>query len=192
MTVQEIFPSPFDYAGALPARCARRRARSARGRGGATMRPSPRWCTTWPGRVTAGSSSCSLPTPRSGGWRRWCARSSATRFPILVQGEGQRDHLLRRFREAGNAILLGTDSFWEGVDVPGRALRGLVHRQATFQGSLGAADGGPAGATVGAGRGRLLRLSPAARGAQAEAGIRPADSRGAGRRRGGPARPPGR
>jgi ATP-dependent DNA helicase DinG len=43
-----------------------------------------------------------------------------------VQGEGSRDTLLRRFREAGNAILLGTDSFWEGVDVPGRALRGLV------------------------------------------------------------------
>jgi len=48
------------------------------------------------------------------------------RWPLLVQGEGSRDTLLRRFREAGNAILLGTDSFWEGVDVPGRALRGLV------------------------------------------------------------------
>src|SRR5438034_11006275 len=45
------------------------------------------------------------------------------RWPLLVQGEGQRDHLLRRFREAGSGILLGTDSFWEGVDVPGRALR---------------------------------------------------------------------
>ncbi|NOT08822.1 MAG: helicase [Gemmatimonadales bacterium] len=48
------------------------------------------------------------------------------RWPILVQGEGSRDQLLRRFREAGNAILLGTDSFWEGVDVPGRALRVLL------------------------------------------------------------------
>ncbi len=48
------------------------------------------------------------------------------RWPLLVQGESSRDALLRRFREAGNAILLGTDSFWEGVDVPGRALRGLV------------------------------------------------------------------
>ena len=43
-----------------------------------------------------------------------------------MQGEGPRDVLLRRFREAGNAILLGTDSFWEGVDVPGRALRVLL------------------------------------------------------------------
>lgn len=48
------------------------------------------------------------------------------RWPILVQGERTRDLLLRRFREAGNAILLGTDSFWEGVDVPGRALRVLL------------------------------------------------------------------
>jgi ATP-dependent DNA helicase DinG len=55
------------------------------------------------------------------------------RFPILVQGEGQRDHLLKRFREAGNAILLGTDSFWEGVDVPGRALRALVLAKLPFK-----------------------------------------------------------
>jgi ATP-dependent DNA helicase DinG len=48
------------------------------------------------------------------------------RWPILVQGEQSRDQLLRRFRTAGNAILLGTDSFWEGVDVPGRALRVLL------------------------------------------------------------------
>jgi ATP-dependent DNA helicase DinG len=48
------------------------------------------------------------------------------RWPILVQGEQSRDQLLRRFRDAGNAILLGTDSFWEGVDVPGRALRVLL------------------------------------------------------------------
>lgn len=48
------------------------------------------------------------------------------RWPLLVQGERPRDQLLTRFREAGNAILLGTDSFWEGVDVPGRALRALV------------------------------------------------------------------
>lgn len=48
------------------------------------------------------------------------------RWPLLVQGEAPRDHLLRRFRENGRAILLGTDSFWEGVDVPGRALRVLI------------------------------------------------------------------
>ncbi len=55
------------------------------------------------------------------------------RWPILVQGEAPRDRLLRRFREAENAILLGTDSFWEGVDVPGRALRALVLNKLPFK-----------------------------------------------------------
>ncbi|MGE0352950.1 MAG: helicase C-terminal domain-containing protein [Gemmatimonadales bacterium] len=55
------------------------------------------------------------------------------RWPILIQGEGGRDQILRRFREAGNAILLGTDSFWEGVDVPGRALRVLVLTKLPFK-----------------------------------------------------------
>ena len=56
-----------------------------------------------------------------------------SRWPLLVQGEAPRDVLLRRFREAENAILLGTDSFWEGVDVPGRALRALVITKLPFK-----------------------------------------------------------
>jgi ATP-dependent DNA helicase DinG len=55
------------------------------------------------------------------------------RWPLLVQGDGQRDQLLRRFRESGSAILLGTDSFWEGVDVPGRALRVLILAKLPFK-----------------------------------------------------------
>jgi ATP-dependent DNA helicase DinG len=46
--------------------------------------------------------------------------------PVLVQGDASRDQLLRRFREAGNAVLLGTGSFWEGVDVKGKALAVVV------------------------------------------------------------------
>lgn len=42
--------------------------------------------------------------------------------PLLVQGKASRDILLDRFRQAGNAVLLGTNSFWEGVDVRGEAL----------------------------------------------------------------------
>jgi len=45
---------------------------------------------------------------------------------ILVQGEMQRARLLNAFREDGNAILLGTSTFWEGVDVPGTALRLVI------------------------------------------------------------------
>jgi ATP-dependent DNA helicase DinG len=42
--------------------------------------------------------------------------------PVLVQGEAPRNELLKQFREHGRAVLLGTQSFWEGVDVKGRAL----------------------------------------------------------------------
>jgi ATP-dependent DNA helicase DinG len=43
-------------------------------------------------------------------------------YPLLVQGTGSRSELLVRFRELGNAVLLGAASFWEGVDVRGEAL----------------------------------------------------------------------
>ena len=47
-------------------------------------------------------------------------------FPLLVQGTGSRSELLARFRELGNAVLLGAASFWEGVDVRGEALSVVV------------------------------------------------------------------
>ncbi|MDB5762413.1 MAG: dinG [Herminiimonas sp.] len=43
-------------------------------------------------------------------------------FPLFVQGEAGRTELLDRFRAAGNAVLIGSQSFWEGVDVRGEAL----------------------------------------------------------------------
>ncbi|HHM05023.1 MAG TPA: ATP-dependent DNA helicase [Gammaproteobacteria bacterium] len=46
----------------------------------------------------------------------------AVDYPLLVQGEAPRGELLARFRRLGNAVLLGTGSFWEGVDVRGPAL----------------------------------------------------------------------
>jgi ATP-dependent DNA helicase DinG len=55
------------------------------------------------------------------------------RWPLMVQGEDQRDRLLRKFREVGCGVLLGTDSFWEGVDVPGRALRVLILAKLPFK-----------------------------------------------------------
>jgi ATP-dependent DNA helicase DinG len=55
------------------------------------------------------------------------------RWPLLVHGEDSRDSLLRRFREMGDAVLVGTASFWEGVDVPGRALRGLLLARVPFR-----------------------------------------------------------
>lgn len=43
-------------------------------------------------------------------------------FPLLLQGQGSRTTMLERFRNLGNAILIGSQSFWEGVDVRGEAL----------------------------------------------------------------------
>jgi len=43
-------------------------------------------------------------------------------FPLFVQGERGRTELLDAFRNAGNAVLVGSQSFWEGVDVRGEAL----------------------------------------------------------------------
>lgn len=47
-------------------------------------------------------------------------------WPLLVQGSAPRNELLERFRELGNAVLLGTSSFWEGVDVRGEALSCVI------------------------------------------------------------------
>jgi ATP-dependent DNA helicase DinG len=56
------------------------------------------------------------------GVRALKARFPDPSFPVLVQGEAPREALLNRFRELGNAVLLATGSFWEGVDVKGDAL----------------------------------------------------------------------
>jgi ATP-dependent DNA helicase DinG len=47
-------------------------------------------------------------------------------FPLLIQGSAPRRELLERFRRLGNAVLLGTNSFWEGVDVRGPALSCVI------------------------------------------------------------------
>jgi ATP-dependent DNA helicase DinG len=47
-------------------------------------------------------------------------------YPLLLQGEGARSELLERFRRLGNAVLVGSASFWEGVDVRGEALSLVV------------------------------------------------------------------
>jgi ATP-dependent DNA helicase DinG len=132
VTVAEIFPSPFDY----PAQCVF---------GIPNDLPEPREDELGHAAAVA-QVVTDLAFASDGGMfvlftshaalRRaaeWLRDSLGSRWPILVQGEAPRDALLRRFRDAGNAILLGTDSFWEGVDVPGRALRALVLTKLPFK-----------------------------------------------------------
>ena len=61
------------------------------------------------------------------------ARGMERRGPLLVHGDDGRDSLLRRFRDNGSAVLVGTASFWEGVDVPGHALRALIITKLPFK-----------------------------------------------------------
>ena len=60
----------------------------------------------------------------------WCSRQG---YPLLSQSDGlPRSQILERFREAGNAVLFGVDSFWQGVDVPGNALSNVIITKLPF------------------------------------------------------------
>jgi ATP-dependent DNA helicase DinG len=52
--------------------------------------------------------------------------SHGMEYPLLLQGESTRTELLDRFRAHGNAVLVGSQSFWEGVDVRGEALSVVI------------------------------------------------------------------
>ncbi len=93
---------------------------------------------------TAAVVAAALPLIRAAGGRAFCLFTSlramreahrrlqealgaeSLDFPLLVQGEGSRSELLERFRTLGNAVLVGSHSFWEGVDVRGDALSLVV------------------------------------------------------------------
>jgi ATP-dependent DNA helicase DinG len=60
---------------------------------------------------------------------RWAQRAP---FRLYVQGEAPRERLLQEFRQDGNGVLLGTTSFWEGVDVKGEALRLVIIEKLPF------------------------------------------------------------
>jgi len=62
--------------------------------------------------------------------RSWCASQG---YPLLSQSDGlPRSQMVERFRSAGNAVLFGVDSFWQGVDVPGDALSNVIITKLPF------------------------------------------------------------
>ena len=63
-------------------------------------------------------------------WRS--AGGALARYRLLVQGEAPRERLLQSFRTDGSAVLFGTASFWEGVDVKGDALRLVIIEKLPF------------------------------------------------------------
>jgi len=114
-----VLPSPFDYA---------RNARLYLPQG----LPEPRsddfvpsfMAAVWPLIEAAGGGAFVLFTSyRALGIARDWVLTRCAPGPVLVQGEGARSHLLETFRAAGDAVLLGVGSFWQGVDVRGPALR---------------------------------------------------------------------
>jgi ATP-dependent DNA helicase DinG len=54
-------------------------------------------------------------------------------YEWFVQGDAPKHILLDRFRDRGNAVLFATASFWEGVDVPGTALRLVIIDKLPFE-----------------------------------------------------------
>ena len=52
--------------------------------------------------------------------------ADALDFPLFIQGDAPRSQLLDEFRRSGNGVLLGTSSFWEGVDIRGEALSAVI------------------------------------------------------------------
>src|SRR5207248_7905359 len=62
--------------------------------------------------------------------KSWCEQRG---YPLLSQGDGMpRTQMVERFRQAGNAVLFGVDSFWQGVDVPGDALSNVIITKLPF------------------------------------------------------------
>ncbi len=57
----------------------------------------------------------------------------AAGLEVLIQGDGPKHMLLERFRAHGHAVLFATQGFWEGVDVPGHALRLVILDRVPFE-----------------------------------------------------------
>lgn len=53
-------------------------------------------------------------------------------LPVLAQGDGPRQALLEEFRSRRESVLLGTRSFWQGVDVPGESLSFVIIEKLPF------------------------------------------------------------
>ena len=111
-------------------------------------------------KLTSGGFFCLFTSHRALNAAKKWFRSHRTRLggrKLLVQGTAPRDDLLRRFRDSGNAVLLGTGSFWEGVDVRGTALTVVAIDKLPFASPADPLMMPQAALAMKQGAGRLLR-----------------------------------
>ena len=132
---ETVFGSPFDHAGqsclVVPTDLPRRGAHGGEeSYDDATARIVYEVAEITGGGVFALFTSFAALRAVAAGLRK---RGAEARWALYVQGEADRSALLRGFTRSGSALLLGTASFWEGVDVPGRPLRALVIQKLPFR-----------------------------------------------------------
>ena len=131
---EAIYPSPFDYASqaliAIPDDLPVPSGEDDRRHNEATVRATIEQAKITDGGLFVLFTSYRALKEVTEGLRR---RGADRTWPLFVQGEAPRTQLISRFIESGRGVLLGTTSFWEGVDVPGRPLRGLVIPKLPFK-----------------------------------------------------------
>ena len=168
--------SPFDYA--EHARVCTCRARS-RSRASPATPTRSRALAARCARALGGRTFVLTTTLRSlqavGAHLRAAFDADGDEIEVLVQGQGSKRQLMQRFLDAPRAVLVGSQSFWEGIDVPGEALQCVHHRQAAVPAAQRSAGRGARQAAGSRGPQRLRRLLRRRGGGVAEAGRRPAD-----------------
>jgi len=131
---EAVYPSPFDYESqsilVIPRDLPLPGGEDDRAHGAATRRVVEEMAETSDGGIFVLFTSYRALRMVAEGLRQ---RGVDHRWPLFVQGEAPRAQIVERFMESGSGILLGTDSFWEGVDVPGDPLRGIVIPKLPFK-----------------------------------------------------------
>lgn len=125
--------SPFDYGSQVELHLTRKMpdpASDPRGYEKAVLDALPGFIEKTGGRAFVLFTSNALLQQAANVLRPWCAQKG---YPLLSQSDGlPRTQMVSRFKAAGNAVLLGVDSFWQGVDVPGEALSNVIITKLPF------------------------------------------------------------
>ncbi|MGL4555686.1 MAG: ATP-dependent DNA helicase [Gemmataceae bacterium] len=128
-----LLGSPFDYAANVELHLCRNMpdpSSDPQGYEQAVLERLPEFIDRSKGRAFVLFTSNAFLQKAAAALRPWCQRQG---YPLISQADGiPRTQMVARFREAGNAVLLGVDSFWQGVDVPGEALSNVIITKLPF------------------------------------------------------------